>query len=127
MVSGFEVGLPDGSAHYVLGLQGVRSLLPWMTRPRLRQALRPGVRRAAYWKEVRFVRRSTVAADVHRRSRVQHELGVLWGRTNRLRAQLSQVDDRLMRTCDHRWVPDRDQYEPCGPTPKICERCGCSN
>ena len=34
------------------------------------------------------------------------------------------VDNMIRKKCDHVWVIDTSSYEPCGPTPKICEKCG---
>ena len=42
----------------------------------------------------------------------------------KLRKQINELDAKLKKICPHKWVRDWDQYEPCGPTPKICEYCG---
>lgn len=47
-----------------------------------------------------------------------------FNRNNILRKKINELDKKLHRVCPHKWVRDYDQYEPCGPTPKMCEYCG---
>ena len=43
---------------------------------------------------------------------------------NDLSNRISELDKKIMETCHHNWVIDRSSYEPCGPTPQICTKCG---
>ena len=37
---------------------------------------------------------------------------------------ITNIDNSIYNICEHDWIPDRNSYEPCGPTPMICSKCG---
>lgn len=53
-------------------------------------------------------------------SSVKHEISCLESHVHKL-TQLIQEN------CDHDMIIDRNTFEPCGPTPRICRKCGYTN
>ena len=41
-----------------------------------------------------------------------------------IKKEINKVSDLLYKICDHDWEIDTSRFEPCGPTPKICHKCG---
>ena len=50
-------------------------------------------------------------------------IGQLNNMIDEVRKEIDELDNELYHVCPHKWVVDPSQYEPCGPTPKICEYC----
>lgn len=40
-----------------------------------------------------------------------------------LRKEDRIISDYLYNMCDHEWEVDDSYFEPCGPTPRICNKC----
>lgn len=59
-----------------------------------------------------------------KKSKIEEQIYSLEEKIIDKKLEYDSISKQIYNKCNHQWIPDRDQYEPCGPTPKICRICG---